>query len=107
MKSNNVKNINIDFPTSFHLWLEPKAKLNERAKRAELKLIATESLQLNPDLSGLDESLYQGHTQNVKWISLVLPLSAHLLLEKRAQESNRTKAEELKLLCLWMQQQEG
>ncbi|CDM89903.1 Ig-like domain-containing protein [Xenorhabdus bovienii] len=86
---------------------EFRVKMNERAKRAEIKVLATELMKIDPDLTGLDEQLYQGHTKNIKWISLVLPLSTHLWLEERVKGSNRTKAEELKLLCFWMQQKES
>ncbi|MDE9544128.1 hypothetical protein [Xenorhabdus bovienii] len=107
MKNENVKSINIDFPVSFHLWLEPRAKMNVRAKRAEIKVIVAQLMKLNPDLTGLEEKLYQGHTKNIKWIGVQLPLSVHLWLEERVKKSERTKAGELKLLCFWLQQKES
>lgn len=107
MKNENNKRVNIDFPVSFHLWLEPKAIENERSKRAELKILTTKLMKLNPNLIGLDEELYQGHTRNVKWAGIELSLTCHLWLEERIKESERTKAEELKLLFLWLAKQEN
>lgn len=107
MKNENIKCINVELPVSFHLWLEPRAKSNERAKRSEIKILCAEMMKLNPDLAGMEESILESHTKNAKWASLELPLSFHLWLENRVKESERSKAEELKLLCLWMQQQES
>lgn len=107
MTDENTKSINVEFPVSFHLWIEPRSKNNARAKGSEIKMLCAEIMKLNPDLSGLDKQLLEGHTKNTKWSSLVLPFSFHLWLEERVKNSERTKAEELKLLCLWMQQQES
>ncbi|MEX9450944.1 hypothetical protein AB7Z60_16475 [Proteus mirabilis] len=107
VKDENVKAISVNLPVSFHLWIAPRAKSNERVKGSEIKVMCSKIMELNPDPSELDEHLLDDHTKNTKWVSLQLPLSFHLWLENRVKESERPKAEELKLLCLWMQQQEN
>ncbi len=107
VKNESMRRVNVDFPVSFHLWLESRAKINERSKRGEIKVITAEVMKLDPDLTGLDEKLYQGHTKSTKWNGVELPASCHLWLEERVKKSERTKAEELKLLCLWLQQRES
>lgn len=110
MDNVNKRRIALDLPISFHCWLERRAKKNERYKLGEIKMLCAdliaEGALFNKEHWREQRLRYikkVTEEKNTKWLTLDLPLSFHSWLKSVSRENGQSKRDELKLICLWMQ----
>ncbi|WP_025154766.1 hypothetical protein [Morganella morganii] len=110
MDNVNKRRIALDLPISFHCWLGSRAKKNERYKLGELKILCADLMAEDSHFSKECWQDQRKHYINkideeelTKWVTLDLPLSFHSWLKQVSKENGQSKRDELKLICLWMQ----